>query len=111
MPQEDRVHGGIDSWGRGPRRDFEIDDLVLEPFSKAGDAGVQVPSRIVFGVGYCFDCEIGEGVGEEGAEVGGKGTEGVVAALFEEKLGSVGWCGEGLGMEKGFSYLEAVDEA
>lgn len=71
----------LDRRRRRPIRDLQINHFVLQPFFEPRDALAQVAAGFVARVLDAEDVERRERVGEEGAEVGGKGAEGVVAAF------------------------------
>ena len=75
------MYARLDGGTRRPVRDFEVNDLVLQPFCEACDAVAEVASGLVLGVLDREDVDGGEGCRESGAEVGGECAEGVVAAF------------------------------
>ena len=54
----------------------------MKPFSEAAYALLEVAAGLEFGVCYRFDCDVGEGMADESAEVLWKADKGVVTALL-----------------------------
>lgn len=93
MADQDGVHGRIDS-GRGRAiGDFEINDLVREPFLDPRHAFAQVAACLVGRVhdssyGYTGQC-----VAQDGLEVLREAGKGVIVALCSQVSGGGGGAG------------------
>src|SRR5699024_9817577 len=88
---EDDVDGWRDGGGGRPRRDFQVDHLVLQPVAEAGNALGELAAGLELGVDEGFDGDVGgcgAGLGEDGRYMAWEGAEGVVITL-EEMLAGV----------------------
>lgn len=75
------MYTGIDSRTWGLVCNFQINDLVLHPLFKFGDAFFQVTSSLILRVLGCNDIDVGQRVREESTEVLREAVEGVVGAF------------------------------
>lgn len=62
-------------------RDLDVDDFVLQPFSEAGDAFLQLSPGLEARIGDGKDIDFGEGMADERAQVLRKISECVITAF------------------------------
>lgn len=74
MAAQDDADRGLDGGRGGAFFDLDVDDLVLEPVAEAGDAVGEVAAGFVLWVDEDADVELGQQVGQAGAEVLGEGV-------------------------------------